>query len=116
MTNKPIWTYVCKLNDIVPNTGVCAKVADRQVAVFRLVSIDGEEEGVFAIDNIDKKSGASVMSRGIVGDLGGEVVVAAPVYKQHIVLSTGACLEDAALSVDAFDVRVADGMVLVCTQ
>ena len=35
----------------------------------------------FAIDNVDPKSGASVLSRGLVGNLGDRVVVASPSTK-----------------------------------
>lgn len=34
------------------------------------------------------------MSRGIIGDLQGERVIASPIYKQHFSLATGRCLED----------------------
>ena len=30
------WTAVCQADDIVPDTGVCARVEDRHVAVFRI--------------------------------------------------------------------------------
>ena len=30
------WIKVCRLDDIVPNTGVCARVGGEQVAVFRV--------------------------------------------------------------------------------
>ena len=82
-------TVVCRLDDIVPNTGVCALVGGRQIAVFRL-----DDDSVHAIDNFDPFSRANVLSRGIVGDLKGEIVVASPVYKQHFSLVTGQCLED----------------------
>lgn len=114
MTHAPKWTYVCRVQDIVPNSGVCAKVGERQVAVFRLVSPAGEEEGVFAIDNHDPRSGANVLSRGLVGDLSGEIVVASPVYKNHFCLKTGRCVEDDSWSVVPYPVRVSeDGMILV---
>jgi NAD(P)H-dependent nitrite reductase small subunit len=102
------WIAVCRLADIVPDTGVCALVNGRQVAVFRLA-----DDSVHAIDNRDPFSKANVLSRGIVGDLKGERVVASPVYKQHFNLLTGQCLEDADVRVAVFEVRVADGMVLV---
>ena len=102
------WTAVCQADDIVPDTGVCARVEDRHVAVFRIGT-----EGFFAIDNIDPKSGASVLSRGLVGSLGEQIVVASPLYKQHYDLNTGACLEQPELSVRAHVVRVEDGRVLV---
>jgi assimilatory nitrate reductase catalytic subunit len=102
------WVVVCRLEDIVPNTGVCALVGDRQVAIFRL-----EDDRVHAIGNHDPFSRANVLSRGIVGDLKGEVVVAAPVYKQHFSLATGQCLEDPAVRVPVFPARVDEGMVVV---
>ena len=91
---------VCRLDDIVPDTGVCALVGGEQVAVFRI----GEE--VFAIGNRDPFSGVDVLSRGIVGDLNGELVVASPLYKQHFSLLTGRCIEDPSVSVPVYRVRV----------
>jgi len=102
------WVAVCRLQDIVPNTGVCALVRGRQVAVFRL-----DDDGVHAIDNHDPFSRANVLSRGVVGDLKGELVVASPVYKQHFSLVSGQCLEDSDVRVAVFPARVEDGMVLV---
>ena len=99
---------VCPLQDIVPNAGVAALVDGEQVAVFRL-----DDEVVHAIGNRDPFSGANVLSRGIVGDLKGELVVASPVYKQHFSLRTGRCLEDAAVRIPVYDARVDDGFVVV---
>ena len=114
MTTQPRWTFVCNIEDIVPNTGVCAKVGESQVAVFRLVSPDGVEEGIRAIANFDPRSGANVISRGLVGDLGGIAVVASPVYKNHYCLKTGRCLEDEQYAVPVFESRVSDeGLILV---
>ena len=105
------WVAVCRLNEIVPNTGVCALVGGRQVAVFRL-----DDDRVYAIDNHDPFSQANVLSRGIVGDLKGELVVASPVYKQHFSLASGQCLEDAGVCVPVFPVRLEDGTVWVQAQ
>jgi NAD(P)H-dependent nitrite reductase small subunit len=107
------WTYVCALTEILPNTGVCAKVGDEQVAVFRVMSPAGEEEGVYALSNRDPRADANVLSRGLVGDVAGELVVASPVYKNHFVLATGVCLEDSAYDVPVYAVRVAEGRVFV---
>ena len=63
-------------------------VDDRHVAIFRL----GEQQ-FFAIDNVDPKSQASVLSRGLIGSLGEHIVVASPLYKNHFDLRTGECLE-----------------------
>src|SRR5262245_58452496 len=95
------WVAVCRLDDIVPNTGVCALVNGRQIAVFRL-----DDDRLYAIDNYDPFSKANVLSRGIVGDVKGELVVASPVYKQHFSLVTGRCIEDETVSVPVYGATV----------
>src|SRR5215471_10225517 len=97
------WQPVCALDEIVPNTGVCALVNGEQVAVFR---VDGERGGIYAIDNYDPASHAAVLSRGLIGSLGERVVVASPIYKHHFDLRTGECLEAPEKSVSAFTTRV----------
>jgi NAD(P)H-dependent nitrite reductase small subunit len=99
---------VCRLEDIVPNTGVCALVDGRQVAVFRL-----DDDRVYAISNHDPFSRANVLSRGIVGDVKGELVVASPVYKQHFSLASGLCLEDPGVRVPVFGARLESGTVWI---
>ncbi|RZL54254.1 MAG: nitrite reductase small subunit NirD [Variovorax sp.] len=103
------WTDVCAAADILPDTGVCALVDGVHVAVFRI----GEDEQFFAIDNVDPKSGASVLSRGLTGSLGDRIVVASPIYKNHFDLRTGECLESPEHSVRAHAVRVEAGGVQV---
>ena len=51
------WRQVCALEEIYPDTGVCALLEGRQIAVFRV------RGGVFAIGNRDPASGANVLSR-----------------------------------------------------
>jgi nitrite reductase (NADH) small subunit len=104
------WTAVCTLEDIVPDTGVCALLGGEQVAVFR---VGGNEPRVFAIENYDPNSHAAVLSRGIVGSLGERVVVASPIYKHHFDLQTGECLEAPEHSVSSYPVRVDGGKVWV---
>ena len=99
---------VCPLEDIVPNAGVAALVDGEQVAIFRM-----EDDSVHAVGNQDPFSRANVLSRGIVGDLKGELVVASPVYKQHFNLLTGRCVEDASARLPVYTVRVEDGWVVV---
>jgi len=104
------WLPVCKLDDVLPNLGVCAKVADRQIAIFKVADTSGTQ--LFAIDNHDPFSEANVLSRGIVGDLKGQIVVASPVYKQHFDLATGQCLEDET-RIQVYPVRAIDGQIEV---
>ncbi len=107
-TSASTWTPVCAADDILPDTGVCALVEGTHVAVFRVGT-----DRFFAIDNVDPKSGASVLSRGLVGSLGERIVVASPLYKQHIDLRTGECVESPELSVHAHPLRIEAGVVQV---
>ena len=105
------WTAVCGVDDIVPNTGVCALLNGEQVAVFRLHHQD--EIRVFAIGNYDPNSKAAVLSRGLVGNLGDRLVVASPLYKQHFDLQTGECLEAPEHSVLTWPARIDAGKVWI---
>ena len=102
------WTAVCHVDEILPGTGVCARVDGRHVAVFRL-----GDDRCYAIDNVDPRSQASVLSRGLIGNLGERIVVASPLYKNHFDLRSGECLEAPEQSVRAHRVRVHGGRVLV---
>jgi len=101
-------TRVCRLVDIVPTMGVAALVNGEQVAVFRL-----DDDSVHAVGNLDPFSRANVLSRGIVGDLQGVLVVASPVYKQHFELLSGRCVEDASVRIPVYRAHVEDGFVVV---
>lgn len=85
-----IWCSVCDVADLVEGSGVAALVDGEQIALFYLPD---SEPPLYVIDNHDPVSGANVLSRGIVGDIKGELVVASPLYKQHFSLVTGQCLE-----------------------
>ncbi|HEX8758906.1 MAG TPA: nitrite reductase small subunit NirD [Pseudonocardiaceae bacterium] len=100
------WAVVCRYGDIIPERGVAALVDGVAVAVFR--THDG---ALFALSNLDPFSGASVLSRGIVGDREGSATVASPIYKQAFELATGLCLDDPSVSVPTYPVRVVDGIV-----
>jgi nitrite reductase (NADH) small subunit len=107
VVERPVgqWVAICALDRLTPERGVAALVDGRAVAVFRLSS--GE---LYAVDDRDPCSGASVLSRGLVGDADGVATVASPMYKQRFALATGRCLDaDAAVAVHA--VRAVDGLV-----
>lgn len=101
-------TPVCRLEQIEVEGGVAALVEGAAVAIFR--THDGN---VYAISNYDPCSRASVLARGIVGTRGDVPFVASPMHKQAFDLRTGQCLDDAAVRVPTYDVRVDEGMVLV---
>jgi nitrite reductase (NADH) small subunit len=103
------WYAVCELDDVIPDTGVCALLGGQQIAVVRV----GAGEDVFAIGNFDPFSKAFVLSRGIVGDKGGVAKIASPIYKQSFDLRTGRCLDDPNVAVPVWAARVRDGRVEV---
>jgi nitrite reductase (NADH) small subunit len=102
------WVDVIELDALELELGVPALVNGNSVALFR--TYDGE---IFALSNHDPVTNAPVMARGIVGTIGDTPVVASPMYKQHFDLRTGHCLEDEALSLARYEVRIADGLVQV---
>jgi nitrite reductase (NADH) small subunit len=106
---QPTWVDVCPLDRLTSGRGVCALIAGLQVAVFL---VDSE---LFALSNFDPFSHAFVLSRGIVGSRGDRLTVASPIYKQRFDLRTGACLDDAAVSVPTLPARVVDGRVQVAS-
>lgn len=104
------WQTLCKRDDLVVNSGVCALLGKEQVALYYLPT---EDPPLYAISNRDPIGCANVLSRGIVGDIGGELVVASPLYKQHFSLESGRCLEDEAVHVPVYRVRLQDEDVLI---
>ena len=111
---------VCRLDQVRREAGVAALVGGEAVAVFRTF-----DDQVYALSNFDPFGKASVLSRGIVGTktrapepgsgAGEEQVpfVASPLLKQPFDLRTGACLDDPAVVVPTYQVRVVGGFVLV---
>jgi nitrite reductase (NADH) small subunit len=102
------WSAVCRYDDLIPERGVAALVGGVAVAVFR--THDG---ALYALSNLDPFSGASVLSRGIVGDREGQATVASPIYKQAFALATGVCLDDPRVTVTTYPTRVVNGTVEV---
>lgn len=105
------WNDICKVEDILPNSGRCALFKGEQIAIFR-VRRSGND-AFYALANYDPCSGANVISRGIVGNIGERLVVASPVYKQHFCLHSGECLETADVQLKTWPVRVEGDRVLL---
>ncbi len=105
MTDK----ILCGTRDLVANSGVCALHNEQQIALFYLPDT---EEKIFGLGNWDPLGKANVISRGIVGSVGDELVVASPLYKQHFSLKTGACLEEE-VSLPVYAVAIEDQNVVL---
>jgi len=103
-----VWTPVCELERLPVERGVTALVRGHAVAMFLVP--DGS---VYAVGNHDPFSRATVLGRGIVGSRGDVPFVASTSSRLAYDLRTGACLDDASLSVPAYAVKVVDGVVHV---
>ena len=101
------WHRVCELAALPEQGGRSAWLEGRVLALFRL------GEHVYALDGVDPLAGVAVLGRGLVGDAGGEPVVASPLYKQRYALMDGRCLDDPALSVACWPVRLEGSEVWV---
>ena len=109
---------ICKLDDIIPETGVCALIDGKQIAIFRT-----KQNDLFALDNYDPFSQANVLSRGLIGGttitddagIAKEVLyVASPIYKQRFNLATGQCLDDETIVLNTYKFEL-DGNNVVAT-
>jgi nitrite reductase (NADH) small subunit len=100
------WTPICPLDRVEVERGIAALVSGAPVALFRTHS-----GHVYALDNVDPMTGASVLSRGIVGTRGDIPTVASPMHKQAYDLRTGECLDATGVRVRTYEVRVRDGFV-----
>lgn len=105
------WQYICDVNDLVINSGVCALVEEKQVAIFT-VKMNGSTT-LYALSNFDPIGKANVMYRGLVGSLGGEPVVASPLYKEHYSLKTGVCKEQPDIHLTPFAIKQDGERVLI---
>jgi len=104
------WHDVCQIDALTPERGAAALIDGRPVALFRL-----DHDEVLAIDDVDPFWGVAVLSRGLVGCLGGQDTVASPLLKQRFDLRTGICIDDAAVRVPTWPVRVSLGRVEVAS-
>jgi nitrite reductase (NADH) small subunit len=110
MNTRTCWNAVCTVDDLVPESGIAVWTDQGPVAVFYLPH---RLPALFAISHTDPFSGTNVLARGITGDLGGEPVVASPLYKQHFNLKTGRCLEDNSVHVQVYPVLLHGRKILL---
>jgi nitrite reductase (NADH) small subunit len=98
---------ICALSDLIPDAGIPALLNSQTIALFYI------NDQVYVLSNYDPIGQANVMSRGIVGSIKGELVVASPLYKEHYSLSTGKCLEKPEYTLKVYGVKIEGGDVWV---
>ena len=103
---------ICKLKEIPQDSGVCALVDNKQIAIFRI----SPDDKLYAISNHDPFSKANVLSRGIVGSKCGTPKVASPIYKQQFDLTNGCCIDNSNVTVPTYPIILQDGVVYISTK
>ncbi|WP_428945966.1 nitrite reductase large subunit NirB [Pantoea sp. FN060301] len=104
------WTALCDLDAIPPQAGIGARLGAQRIALFRL------NEQVYALDDREPGTQASVLSRGLLGDSGGEPIVISPLYKQRFRLCDGQALDNSGAAVRCWAVKVEAGRVWVASE
>ncbi|PYC21273.1 nitrite reductase small subunit NirD [Pseudomonas mosselii] len=107
-TREITWQRVCGTHDLVADSGVVVWHEGEQVALFYL---PGQTQTLYAIANRDPRSSANIIGRGLLGEMQGTLVVAAPLYKQHFCLANGKCLEDPQQSLQVWQARLSGDAV-----
>lgn len=111
--NSALWQTLCDTQDLVANSGVAALLPSPcgtqaiQVALFWLPALNK----VYAVENYDPLSDTFLNARGLIGDLGGEPILATPLYKNHYRLTDGVCLEDDSVRLKTWPVKIEQGEV-----
>jgi nitrite reductase (NADH) small subunit len=103
-----VWTSICGVDDLPVERGVTALVRGQAIAIFH--TADG---GVYAIGNHDPFARAGTLGRGIVGVRGGVPFVFSREGRRAFDLRTGRCLDDAAVTVPSYPVRIVEGVVQI---
>lgn len=106
------WIDICATDDLQPNSGVCALVEGKQIAIF----YTPQDNAIYAIDNYDPLGKAHVLSRGLIGDIKGEPMISSPLYKQHFSLKTGQCFEDETVKNDIYAIRIENDRVEISME
>ena len=104
------WSDICALDAIPPQAGIGARLGAQRIALFRFA------DRIYALDDNEPGTTASVMSRGILGDAAGEPVVISPLYKQRFRLRDGIGIDQPDLQLRCWPVRIVAGRVLVGSE
>ncbi|MBD5782430.1 nitrite reductase small subunit NirD [Pelagicoccus sp. NFK12] len=109
-TSSNLWTVIGEPEEFTSDLGVCIKIEEEQIAVFKL---SGDKEW-YATQNLCPHDKRMVLSRGLTGDLKGEPKITCPLHKRSFSLNTGKCLTDSETScLKTYPVKEEDGKLLI---
>ncbi|GAB5443805.1 MAG: nitrite reductase large subunit NirB [Fuerstiella sp.] len=99
---RPRWVSVGNVDDFPIDGGATIRYGKVQIAVFNFAS-RGEW---YASQNMCPHRKAFVLSRGLMGDVGGEPKIACPLHKKTFSLQSGESLQDEPYNIRTFPVKV----------
>lgn len=104
------WFRACRIHDVPRDGGACVQHQGHQIAIFHF-SFTGEW---FATQNLCPHRRQMALSRGIVGESGGEPKVACPFHKRTFSLRSGRSVSDPGMeTIRTYPIRVEDGYVYI---
>lgn len=104
-----VWFKAARATDFPENGGACIKYKDLQIAVFNF----SRRNEWYACQNLCPHKRQMVLSRGMIGSVGGEPKVACPFHKKTFSLRSGECLNAEEEKIAVFAVKVEDGFVYI---
>lgn len=118
------WIRVCKQEELVNNSGVCALINEQQIALFCIPTSAANDADVriVATSNWDPIGKANVLYRGLLGtkqkaQTSSEVdvihFVSSPLYKQRYCLETGSCLDNEEVTIAIHQVKLENNNLFV---
>lgn len=106
------WFLACRVEDALPNGGVCIKHGNEQIALFYF----SRRDEWYAVQNECPHRRQMALSRGMVGSKGDEPKVACPFHKKQFSLQTGACLSGDECALKTYRVKVDGGNVFISSN
>ncbi|RYY14222.1 MAG: nitrite reductase small subunit NirD [Chitinophagaceae bacterium] len=109
LIKEAVWFAACRVEDAVPNAGVCVRYQDKQIALFYF----SRQNKWFATQNECPHKKQMALSRGMIGTLGDEPKVACPFHKKTFSLVNGHCLSGDECAIRTYPVRIENDFVYI---
>jgi nitrite reductase (NADH) small subunit len=109
LEKETVWFAACRIEDAIPNAGVCVKYEQHQIALFYF----SRSDAWYATQNECPHKRQMALSRGMTGSRGDEPKVACPFHKKTFSLVTGQCLSGDECAINTYAVKVEDGLVYI---
>lgn len=108
-TIKDKWIKAAHVSEFPEDAGVAVLIDGKQIAVFNA----NNKTEWYATQNMCPHRQEMALSRGLVGDAGGEPKVACPFHKKSFSLKSGSCLSGEDYQLKTYPVKVMDDFVYI---